>query len=162
MSDYLQTLFSSVIGFAFVGGMLSFIYWRHGWRWRRIQQAFPEAGEPPIRKWHLQSVYCHADGLIFNSYRGMVTIGVGEDGLTFSVIPPFSLIQSAFFVPYRDLMAYQQDWLLMGRCCQLEFRGVPDMKMVIPGRVGDLLLDYSHPLFAQVKRPGKQALNPAL
>lgn len=149
-------------GLAIAGGLLGFMYWRHGWRWRLIQTAFPDPGQKPIRNWHIQTIYCHADGLIYNMYQGVVTIGVGEDGLTFSVIPPFSLAQPKFFVPYRDMMAYQQDWLLMGRVCQLEFRNVPDMRMVIPGRVGDLLLDYSSPLFSEVKRPGKHSFSAAL
>ncbi len=154
MLETIQFLIRYMFGLSIVVGLLSFVYWRHGDYWRRVQAAYPGKDASPIRTWHMQSIYFHNDGLVYKSHRGIVSISLGEAGITFQIIPPVSLVQKPIFVAYKDVAIYGQDWLLMGRCCQLEFRGLRDVRCVIPGEVGDRLLDYTNELFRDATRPG--------
>lgn len=155
MTAFLEQLYLMTVGLGVAGGLLFFMSWRHSHFWRDLETAYPGGEGEPLRRWHMQSVYFYRkNSLLYTSHRGFVTIGLTETGILFQTMPPVSFLQKPIFVPYSDLTIYGVDWLLMGRCCQLEFHGEPELKMVIPGEVGDLLLDYTHPLFVAAERPG--------
>ena len=58
MWDFMERMIMLAYGLVIAGGLLGFMYWRHGWRWRLIQTAFPDPGQKPIRNWHIQTIYC--------------------------------------------------------------------------------------------------------
>lgn len=148
MGEFLQTLFLGLYGLAFGAGLLGFVYWRHGEIWRKVEAVYPGRNPNPGRNYHLETILFVKSPILFFSHRGLVTVNLGETGVSFKILPPISLIQKPIFVPYSDLRIYGDNWMLMGRVCWLEFKGLPGVRMIVPGKPGDMLLERADPYYA--------------
>ena len=51
-------------------------------------------------------------GHAFNSYEGILKIGVDQNGVSLAIIRPFSLFYfcEPLFIPYREIKDWQQQW----------------------------------------------------
>jgi hypothetical protein len=79
----------------------------------------------------------------FNSLKGIVTIAVHETGVSLRVMKLFSLFHDPLFIPYKDIRGWETTWYLDGRSTELQFNGVPDIKMVVPFEQAEWIRSYS-------------------
>jgi hypothetical protein len=70
----------------------------------------------------------------FNSYKGILKIGVDQNGVSLAIIRPFSFFYfcEPLFIPYSEIKGWQQQWYLDSKSVELEFARVPEVKMVMP------------------------------
>lgn len=109
------------------GGMLR----ANAYRWRYLAKSYAAESGAVLDKRKMRSAVLIGLGA-FNSLKGIVTIGVHETGVSFRVMPIFSLFHEPLFVPYSDIRGWRTTWYLNAASSELEFRHAPDIKMVLP------------------------------
>ncbi len=142
-----------VFGFVFVAVFLGGVYRATARRWRYLAQSYAGDRGPVLANRHMRSVVLIGLGA-FNSLKGIVTIGVHKDGVSFRVMPLFSLFHKPLFVPYRDISAWDTTWYINSPSSELHFRRAPDVKMVLPAEdVAWIKAHSGHTMVLQNTRP---------
>mgnify|MGYP000256381401 CR=1 FL=1 len=100
-------------------------------RWRMLAASYGGVAGPPRDKRSMQSAVLLGIGG-YNSLKGILTIGVHDEGVSLRVLPPFSLFHDPLFIPYGDIRGWRTTWYLDAPSVELEFDGVPGIKMVVP------------------------------
>ena len=106
----ISQIFSGLFGSAFAVGIFLFVMKRNAMRWTALAEEFGPPREEPVAKRRFQDVIVHAPSGIFNSYKGITTIGVHRDGIAFSLWGPFALYHAPFFVPFDRMKIARRDW----------------------------------------------------
>lgn len=119
-------VFGLLVFAALLGGMLR----AKAYRWRYLAQIYGGEAGPVIDTRSMRSAVFIGLGA-FNSLRGVITIGIHERGVSFRVMPLFSLFHDPFWVPYRDIRGWKTTWYLDAPSSELEFRRAPDVKLVV-------------------------------
>lgn len=124
--------------FATFGGML----WANARRWRYLAITYAEPIGHPIAKRSFQSgVLLGLGG--FNSLKGILTIGVHESGVSLRVMPLFALFHEPLFIPYSDIQGWETTWYLDAPSTELEFRGAPEVKLVVPAEQAEWIQSFA-------------------
>ena len=128
----------SVFVFTF-GGMLR----ANARRWRYLAKSYlREESPPPIEERSWQSAVLLGLGG-FNSLKGIVVIGAYPTGVSFRVFEPFALFHSPLFIPYGDIRGWNTSWYLDGASTELQFRGAPEVKMVVPSEQAEWIKGFA-------------------
>ncbi|MEQ8825379.1 MAG: hypothetical protein RIC14_13500 [Filomicrobium sp.] len=80
----------------------------------------------------------------YNSLKGILSIGVHNDGVSFRVMAPFALFHEPLFIPYREIRGWNTSWYLDSRSVELEFASAPDIKMIMPVEQVEWIKSYSN------------------
>jgi hypothetical protein len=116
-------------------GVFAFLFfgmlWRTAVRWRYLAARYAGQTGRAIETRRMQNgVLLGLSG--YNSVKGIINIGVHPNGISFRIMPPFSLFHDPLFIPYGDIRGWKTTWYLDSRSVELEFRNAPDVKMVVP------------------------------
>ena len=151
ISEYISLAFTFLFGFGFGAGILGFIFWRNSARWRRLAEAYGRTWSKPVEKKGFQYGVLYGDNVAFNSYAGILTIGVHQNGFALRLMRPFGFFYPPLFFPFSDIRGWDQSWYLNSKSVELQFSRVPEMKMVMPRnqvewiqRTAGISLDLSH------------------
>ena len=128
----IQQAVMTAFGLSIAVGAFAFIYFRDATRWRRLAGVYGQSWMPPLKKKHMRSLVLYGDGIAFNGYKGIVTIGIHETGIALKVMPPFGFFTPPLFIPFRDIRGWNQFWYLDAKSIELEIRAAPDIKIVMP------------------------------
>ena len=132
------TVFGLIV-FAFIfGGMLR----ANAYRWRYLAKSYAGEAGPALDKRNMRSAVLIGLGA-FNSLKGIITIGVHENGVSFRVMPIFSLFHKPLFVPYSDIRGWETTWYLNARSSELEFRRAPEVKVVLPAEDAEWIRSHA-------------------
>lgn len=121
------SVFGMSVFVAIFGGML----WSNARRWRYLAKSYAATSPALIEKRSLQSVVLLGLGG-YNSLKGIVTIGVHDDGVSLRVLAPFALFHVPLFIPYNDIRGWGTSWYVDARSSELTFRKAPDVQLVMP------------------------------
>ena len=99
-----------------------------GGYWRGIMLA---ALIGPIEKKSMQSGVL-VSGSGYNSIKGILNLWAHEDGVSMSIMMPFSAFHKPLFIPYEDIIVSEATWYLDGESLELEFKQCPGVKFVMP------------------------------
>ena len=148
------------LGFGLVvgGGALAVVIWRDSWRWRQLAAAYETTKLPEGARKHFMTVILHGRGVAYNSYHSMVTIHVDRAGLWLS-FRPFLLSVPFFkplYIPFADLQATPQTWMLISSAVELETSKVPGLKLVIWERTADWIEEESGGRLGLLSRQASQ------
>ncbi|KCZ49616.1 MULTISPECIES: hypothetical protein [unclassified Hyphomonas] len=135
------------LGFGLVvgGGALAIVIWRDSWRWRQLAEAYESAAEPEGPRKRFSTVILHGRGVAYNSYHSMVTLHVDRKGI-WLLFRPFLLnipIFKPLYIPFADLQATPQSWMLIHRTVELETGKTPGLKIVVWQRTADWIDEQS-------------------
>ncbi len=111
-------------------------------RWRMLAAVYGGDGGPVREKRTMQSAVLLGIGG-YNSLKGILTIGVHDRGVSLRVLPPFSLFHDALFIPYGDIRGWRTSWYLDVQSIELEFTGVPAIKMVVPADQAEFIGSFA-------------------
>lgn len=111
-------------------------------RWRMLAAIYGGDGGPLRDKRSLQSAVLLGIGG-YNSLKGILTIGVHDEGVSLRVLPPFSLFHDPLFIPYRDIRGWRTSWYLDTQSIELEFAGVQAIKMVVPADQAEFIGSFA-------------------
>jgi len=138
------TVVNAVFGLSFVLGAVSFIWKRHGFRWNRIAAEYEVHDcSPPIAERRLQSIFLTGGGFAYASYKGTVTVGVTEDGVTLRLMPPWSVFHPPLHIPFEHILVKPTSWYLNSSCYKLTLAGKDDIEITTHGALVDWINSHA-------------------
>ena len=132
----------SMIGVSVFILLFGGILWANARRWRYLSSIYGGPTNRPLEQRRMQSAVLLGLGG-FNSLKGLLLIGVEPSGVSFRVLPPFSLFHAPFFVPYADIRGWDTSWYLDARSTELEFSRAPGIKMVMPAEQAEWIGSFA-------------------
>lgn len=128
IGDLVFYLISSSLPIALIGVMMKL----NARRWTRLAQAYSAVDATDcVAKRTMQTVILVGGDVGWNSYNGIVTVGITREGILLQVMRPFSLFHPPLLIPYRDCQVEPRRWYLIGDTVQYTLLGVTDMQMII-------------------------------
>ncbi|QDV63462.1 hypothetical protein [Crateriforma conspicua] len=109
----------------------------HARRWNRLAAKYranqrpTNATTPVFSKRTMQTVFLTGRDIGWNSYKGIVTVSVGDEGIMLSLMPPFSLFHPPLQLLYRDIRMEPTRWGLISNCWRYTVTGVHDVQIVM-------------------------------
>ncbi len=79
----------------------------------------------------------------YKSLKGIITIGLHSNGISFRVMPPFALFHPPLFIPYDDIRGWRTTWYLDAHSIELEFLDAPAVKMIVPAAQAEWMQTHS-------------------
>lgn len=143
---------SLAYGLAFAGGILWVVTWRDGMKWRKIAAAYPLTGEEPAERRWLQTVCLSDGGLAFNSYRGVVTVGLAPDGVMLRMLVSPPGVYPPIFVPFSDMDFTERRWFLRNDAMWISMRQVPGVSIVVFDKLRDRIREGAAGQIGPAKR----------
>ena len=101
------------------------------YRWRLLARHYARRVDRPIEKKSMQSGVL-VSGSGYNSIKGILNLWAHEDGVSMSIMMPFSAFHKPLFIPYEDIIVSEATWYLDGESLELEFKQCPGVKFVMP------------------------------
>ncbi len=131
--EFLQQSLTFAFGSGLAIGLFLFVYWRNAARWRLLARHYARDWGRPGETRTMQSGVMYGQGAC-NFYKGILKIGVDQNGVSLAIIRPFSFFYfcEPLFVTYSEIKGWQQQWYLDSKSVELEFARVPEVKMVMP------------------------------
>ncbi len=126
------SLLLALVRYSLLVGLMCGLWKFNSRRWTRLARAYRvvDIGDRVATR-TMQTVILVAGDIGWNSYKGIVTIGVTREGLLLRLMPPFSLFHSPLLIPYRDCHVEPRRWYLIGKTVQYSLRSVSDVKIII-------------------------------
>lgn len=122
----------------FFGGM----QWAKSRHWRRLARKYAGSADRAIKTRRMQNVVLIGLGG-YTSLKGIVTVGVHARGVSFRPFTALAMFHEPLFIPFDEIRGWQTTWYLDARSTELEFRRVPDMKMVVPQELAEWMQDFA-------------------
>ncbi len=132
VGDFISLALTYLIGLGFVGGILGFMFWRNSARWRRLAEAYERPWSKPEAQKGFQYGVLYGDNVAYNSYAGILSIGVHQNGFALRLMRPFGFFYPPLFIPFSDIRGWDQFWYLNSKSVELQFSQIPELKMVMP------------------------------
>lgn len=130
--DQIYSLMTTIAGFAFVVGLVGFIYSRDANHWRYLAKSYERNWQTPIsERWG--NVVLYGKFPVSKAYNGILKLGIHSNGLSLKVMmPPQNIFCRPLFVPFKDIRGWDQTWYLNAKTVELELEHAPEVKMAMP------------------------------
>jgi hypothetical protein len=132
MMELLNQAFGLLFGLAFVVVLMGFVYKRDAVDWEQLVKVYGRDWREPLLLKRFANMILYSEGRPAKSYKGIVAIGLYEDGIALRpnrILVPF---QQPIFIPYADIQGWDQTWYLDAKSTELSFRKTPHMRMIMP------------------------------
>ncbi|TWT80413.1 hypothetical protein CA13_18290 [Planctomycetes bacterium CA13] len=121
-----------LVSYSLPVGLMCVMWKLNARRWTRLARAYRVVeGTDCVAKRTMQTVILVAGDVGWNSYKGIVTVGVTREGILLKLMPPFSLFHPPILIPYGDSHIEPKRWYLIGKTLQYTLREVSDVKMIV-------------------------------
>lgn len=128
----IEKLMLSLIGYGTFVGLMCGIWKANARRWNRLAAAYRAPAEITcIAERTMQTVILVGGQVGWNSYKGIVTVGVTEDGILLRVMRPFGAFHPPLLIPYGDNKIEPRNWYLIGKTSQLTLSKVDNVQVII-------------------------------
>ncbi len=124
--------FSSIFGLGIVIALVGYIYKRDAIHWEYVANGYKRNWATPIKE-------CWGNAVLYGkftaskSYNGILKIGIFPDGFAMRVMfPPKAIFCKPIFIPYRDILGWNQTWYINDETVELELKHAPEVKIVMP------------------------------
>ncbi|MEM8944583.1 MAG: hypothetical protein AAGD11_05305 [Planctomycetota bacterium] len=134
----MTTLLLNLVGVSVFVGSLAMVWTANARRWNRL--ALPYCDDrPPIDSTlrQMQSLVLVGGGIAFNSYKGIVTVGISSDGISLRLFAPFSVFHPPLLIPYQDIQVEPTSWYLNCSSFRYSFAAVDDVEMIVDDTLKD-------------------------
>jgi hypothetical protein len=113
-------------------GLMCMMWRLNARRWSRLANAYPafDAADCVATR-TMQTVILTGGAIGWNSYKGIVTVGVTKEGILLQMMLPFSLFHLPILIPFGDCHIEPRRWYMIGKTVQYALRGVTDVQMII-------------------------------
>lgn len=132
MADVIEKLFLLAMGLSVFGGSLAIVLWRNAIDWRYLAGIYPSLRSRAIEARHMQNAVSYGVGGASRSYNGILTIERHDTGVALRILPPFSIFHAPIFIPFTDIIGWNQQWYLNSKSVEIEFLRAPNVKFVMP------------------------------
>ena len=127
----------SVVGYGFLFTLLYGIWKCNARRWTRLARAYraPDllhADAPECYATRtMQTVILVGGDIGWNSYKGIVTVGVTAQGILLQIMRPFSFFHPPLLIPFRESHIEPKQWYLVGKTSQFTLNQVSDVQIIV-------------------------------
>ncbi len=136
---------ATVQGLGMVIGLMGFLWWRHGERWRRFAAAYPAQELGVVRETRrMQTVIVRSPSGIFHAYQGTVTVTIAALGVSLRLMPPWSAFHPEIFLPAAEVVAERTGWYLNATSYAVTLPRVPGLDLLVTGDDLDWFSSVSH------------------
>jgi hypothetical protein len=132
IAELLEKAVLAGIGLGVAFGAAYLIYFRDAHFWRYLAENYQRPWQRPLAIRRFQHAVAYGIGPVSKSYNSILTIGLHDDGIALSVIPPFSFFHKPLFIPFADITGWKQIWYLNAKSFELGFAKAPEVKLVMP------------------------------
>lgn len=140
-----MSVISGLFGACVVAVVLCTICKAHARRWTILAREYAcrhPPGDGDVRR--LQTVILtHGGELAYSSYRGIVTATVNESGLRLRLLPPFSYLHPALFIPFDELQIKASSWYLNSSSYRLCPSRASNVGMIVDGDFANWIMSYA-------------------
>ncbi|MEZ6132012.1 MAG: hypothetical protein R3C59_25400 [Planctomycetaceae bacterium] len=133
----IETIFLSVVGYGTFIGLLCGVWKANARRWNRLARAYradsdltSNATECYATK-TMQTVILVGGNVGWNSYKGIITVGVTHEGILLRVMTPFSAFHSPLLIPFGEIHIEPRQWYLIGKTSQFTLNQVSDVQIIV-------------------------------
>lgn len=142
--NLLGQIFGHLFGVIIVAAMMIALFRREAVDWEQLVSAYGRDWRPPRLQKRFANMILYSQGRPAKSYKGIVQIGLHDDGVALRpnrILRPF---QKPIFVPYRDILGWDQDWYLDAKSTELSFRKASHMRLIIPHEEVKWMLTFAN------------------
>lgn len=132
MIEILNQAIGWVFGGVIVVVLMSVIHKRDAVDWDQLVSVYGRNWQPPRLNKRFANMILYSDGRPAKSYKGIIEMGLLEEGIAFRpnrILRPF---QRPILIPYADIQGWDQGWYIDARSAELSFRKAPQMRMIMP------------------------------
>lgn len=140
MSDLLGEIMGQAFGAVIGVAMLAAIYKRDAVDWEQLVSAYGREWRAPRLQKRFANMILYSEGRPAKSYKGVVAIGLHDDGIALRPNRFLAPFQSPIFVPYTDIQGWDQVWYLDAKSTELAFAKAPRMRVIMPRDQVDWML----------------------
>jgi len=128
----IEKLMLSLVGYGTFVGLMYGVWKANARRWNRLAAAYrAPAGIQCAAERTMQTVILVGGQVGWNSYKGIATVGVTEEGILLRLMLPFTLFHPPLLIPYGDSQIEPRKWYLIGKTSQLTLRKVGNVQVII-------------------------------
>jgi hypothetical protein len=128
----IEKLMLNLVGYCVFAGLMYRIGKANARRWNRLAAAYrAPAGIKCAAECTMQTVILVGGHVGWNSYKGIVSVGVTEEGILLRLMLPFSFFHPPLLLPYGDNQIEPRKWYLVGKTSQLTLRKVGNVQVII-------------------------------
>ncbi len=132
MMEFVNQVIGWLFGGAIVVGLMSVIHKRDAVDWDQLVSIYGRDWQTPRPHKRFANMILYSEGRPAKSYKGIVEIGLLDEGIAFRpnrILRPF---QPPILIPYTDIQGWDQDWYIDSKSTELSFRKAPHMRMIVP------------------------------
>ena len=133
-----------LIASAFPIGLLAVFWQLQTKSWRNIATSYPSCpSQQVLSKRRMQSVILPGGIAKFRSYKGIVTVSVSNEGVSFELMPPWSIGVPRVFAPFADIEVRPSTWYINAECYRLALTN-SETDLLIDSELLNWIQDVSH------------------
>ena len=133
----IEKLLLHFIGYSVFIGVMYGMWKSNARRWSRLARKYSAGEQVPSQdslcfaKRTKQTVILVGGNVGWNSYKGIVTVGVTSEGILLQLLFPFSIFHAPLLISYRDCSIEPKKWCLFGKSHQYTLTHVSDVQLII-------------------------------
>ena len=131
MESFMQAL-ALAPGALLPAALLAFIYKRDAIDWEKLAAVYARPWETPQSRKRFANMILYSEGRPAKGYKGVIGIGLHEDGIALRPNPFLKPFQEPVFIPYAEIRGWDQPWYLDAKSTELSFSKAPQMRMIMP------------------------------
>lgn len=143
MIDLLSQAIALVSGGVIVVVLMSVMYKRDAVDWEKLVSVYGRDWQTPRFYKQFANMILYSEGRPAKSYKGIISIGLLDDGFALRpnrILVPF---QSPVFIPYADVQGWDQGWYIDAKSTELSFRQAPHIRMIMPRKQVEWMLSLA-------------------
>lgn len=133
----IEKLMLQAVGYGVLVTLLYGVWKCNARRWTRLARAYSASDglQTDTSECYatrtMQTVILVGGHMGFNSYKGIVTVGVTSHGILFRLMAPFAMFHPPLLIPFRDCQIEPKQWYLIGKTSQFTLKQVSDVQMIV-------------------------------
>lgn len=154
MLDMLGYMFRAAFGLALVSGLLFFVYKRFAADWEDLVSVYGRPWQPPRILKRFANLVVYSEERPPRTYKGIVSIGLYEDGIGLRPNRWLAPFHEPVFLPYDEIKGWRQYWYLDSPSVELSLRRAPSHRLIMPKKQVEWLTTISdEPIPVSPERP---------
>ena len=125
-------LIPALVGFFVFFGAMKFLLKSSARRWNQLAEEYSVEGPTEnLSQRRMQNLILFGGVIGYNSYIGISTVGITSEGLSLSLLPPWSIYHPPLLIPFEDLSLRETSWYLNVRSYRYTCAKVDDIEVIV-------------------------------
>ena len=122
----------ALVGFFVFFGAMKFLLKSSARRWNQLAEEYSVEGPTEnLSQRRMQNLILFGGVIGYNSYIGISTVGITSEGLSLSLLPPWSIYHPPLLIPFEDLSLRETSWYLNVRSYKYTCSKVDNIELIL-------------------------------